>query len=63
MKLLPIYLVCFSVLYFGFVVITLLFSKSIRKNKERILEKIWSYISICFFIVINLLILIGVRVL
>ncbi len=49
--------------YILFVVITVLFSRSIKNNKEKLIEKVWGYIVLVSFIFLNLLISIFIKVL
>lgn len=49
--------------YILFVVITVLFSRSIKNNKEKLIEKVWGYIVLVSFIFLNLLIIIFIKVL
>ncbi len=49
--------------YILFVVITVLFSRSIKNNKEKLIEKVWGYIVLVSFIFLNLLISLFIKVL
>ena len=63
-KVMKIYSILMCLLfYILFVVITVLFSRSIKNNKEKLIEKVWGYIVLVSFIFLNLLISIFIKVL